>query len=114
MRARGSLLAWLVRSDMWLQEGERLGLPVCRASARCQRATAGALRSVRTLHRQESDAYPQDIFVFVVGGVTYEEARAVALLNAANKQQRIILGSTCLLNSATFLAEFEKAATATA
>ena len=54
----------------------------------------------------------QDIFVFVVGGATYEEARAVALLNAANKQQRIILGSTCMLNSATFLKEFEKAAAA--
>ena len=50
----------------------------------------------------------------MVGGVTYEEARAVALLNAANKQQRIILGSTCMLNSAKFLAEFEKAATAAA
>ena len=54
----------------------------------------------------------QDIFVFVVGGATYEEARAVALLNAANKQQRILLGSTCLLNSTTFLKEFEKAAAA--
>lgn len=54
----------------------------------------------------------QDIFVFVVGGATYEEARAVALLNAANKQQRIILGSTCLLNSASFLKEFETAAAA--
>ena len=55
---------------------------------------------------------PQDIFVFVTGGVTYEEARAVALLNAANKQQRIILGSTCVLNSATFLKEFEQAVAA--
>ena len=54
----------------------------------------------------------QDIFVFVVGGATYEEARAVALLNAANKQQRVILGSTCMLNSQTFLEEFQKAASA--
>ncbi len=57
-------------------------------------------------------ARTQDIFVFVVGGVTYEESRAVALLNAANKQQRIILGGTCMLNSVTFLKEFEKAAAA--
>ncbi len=52
---------------------------------------------------------PQDIFVFVVGGATYEEARAVAMLNAANKSQRIVLGGTCMLNSATFLKHFETA-----
>ena len=51
----------------------------------------------------------QDIFVFVVGGATYEEARAVALLNAANKGQRIVLGSTCMLNSTAFLKDLEKA-----
>ena len=50
--------------------------------------------------------------MFVVGGATYEEARVVALLNAANKQQRVILGSTCMLNSKTFLEEFQKAASA--
>ena len=54
----------------------------------------------------------QDIFIFVVGGATYEEARAVALLNAQNKSQRVILGGTCMLNSATFLKEFAKAAAA--
>ena len=69
-------------------------------------------RGVRWCLRRFSWFRLQDIFIFVVGGATYEEARAVALLNAANKQQRVILGSTCLLNSATFLAEFEKAAAA--
>ena len=54
----------------------------------------------------------QDIFIFVVGGATYEEARAVALLNAQNKNQRVILGSTCMLNSASFLRDFGKAAAA--
>jgi vacuolar protein sorting-associated protein 45 len=57
-------------------------------------------------------AFRQDIFVFVVGGATYEEARAVALLNAANKSQRIILGGTCMLSSASFLKDMEKAVAA--
>jgi len=42
---------------------------------------------------------PQDIIVFVVGGATYEEARCVALLNAANPGVRIILGGTTIHNS---------------
>ncbi|CAI7871424.1 unnamed protein product, partial [Closterium sp. NIES-53] len=41
----------------------------------------------------------QDLIVFVVGGTTYEEARAVALFNAANPNTRVVLGGTALLNS---------------
>lgn len=57
---------------------------------------------------------PQDIIVFMVGGTTYEEARAVALLNqqliaaaaaapggggGSHTAPRIILGGTCMHNS---------------
>jgi hypothetical protein len=37
----------------------------------------------------------------------------VALLNAANKNQRILLGGTCMLSSAAFLKDLEKAIAAT-
>ena len=42
---------------------------------------------------------PQDIIVFVVGGVTYEEAMAVAMLNKATPGVRIVLGGTTVHNS---------------
>lgn len=48
---------------------------------------------------------PQDIVVFISGGATYEEARAVALLNAANKSQRLILMGSRMVNSVEFLAD---------
>lgn len=41
----------------------------------------------------------QDIIVFVVGGTTYEEARAVALFNSANPGVKVVLGGTALLSS---------------
>ncbi|CAI6008549.1 unnamed protein product [Closterium sp. NIES-65] len=47
----------------------------------------------------------QDLIVFVVGGTTYEEARAVALFNAANPNTRVVLGGTALLNSTRFIEE---------
>ncbi|KAJ1570115.1 vacuolar protein sorting-associated protein 45 [Nowakowskiella sp. JEL0078] len=44
---------------------------------------------------------PQDLIVFVVGGVTYAEAREVSKLNAANHPTiRIVLGGTTVHNSA--------------
>lgn len=59
---------------------------------------------------------PQDIILFIVGGTTYEEAKAVAQLNAqfatgqhlsgsmgpsgpVSAGTRIILGGTCVHNS---------------
>lgn len=41
---------------------------------------------------------PQDLFVFVVGGITYEEARVVAEFNAANPTMRVVLGGTEIHN----------------
>lgn len=42
---------------------------------------------------------PQDIIVFMVGGATFEEARYIAMLNAATPGVRIILGGTTVHNS---------------
>lgn len=42
---------------------------------------------------------PQDIIVFIVGGVTYAEAFAVAQMNSSNQGMRIILGSNAIVNS---------------
>eukprot|EP00899_Mesostigma_viride_P003438 jgi/Mesvir1/13095/Mv06075-RA.1 len=60
---------------------------------------------------------PQDIIIFMVGGTTYEEARAVALLNAASQgttpgastsSLRVVLGGTNILNSGRFLSDWEQ------
>jgi vacuolar protein sorting-associated protein 45 len=57
----------------------------------------------------EGDEYartqrPQDIIVFMLGGTTYEESRAVALLNQQLAgQARIIIGGTFVHNSQSFL-----------
>jgi len=56
---------------------------------------------------------PQDIIIFMIGGVTYEEARAIALFNqdpaaASNGSvtttggARILLGGTCIHNSSSY------------
>lgn len=52
---------------------------------------------------------PQDIIVFVIGGVTYEEAKMVAQVNASSPGVRVVLGGTSVHNSATFLDEVEEA-----
>lgn len=48
---------------------------------------------------------PQDIVIFMVGGVTYEEAKMVAQVNASSPGVRVVLGGTSIHNSATFLDE---------
>ncbi|KAL3425775.1 Sec1 family protein [Phlyctema vagabunda] len=52
---------------------------------------------------------PQDIILFVVGGVTFEEAKTVSQLNASSPGVRIVLGGTSVHNSTTFLEEMEDA-----
>ncbi|CCA69277.1 probable vacuolar protein sorting protein VpsB [Serendipita indica DSM 11827] len=62
---------------------------------------------------------PQDVIIFMVGGVTYEEARVVALLNqelagngtAMNPGTRILLGGTSIHNSSSYLAMIQSALT---
>jgi hypothetical protein len=51
---------------------------------------------------------PQDIIVFMIGGVTYEEAKMVAGINAGGAPGvRIVLGGTTVHNATTFLEEVE-------
>lgn len=52
---------------------------------------------------------PQEVVIFVVGGTTYEESRAVALLNASNSGVRFIVGGSVILNSKRFLKDLEEA-----
>ena len=52
---------------------------------------------------------PQDIIVFMIGGVTYEEAKMVAQVNASSPGIRVVLGGTSVHNSATFLEDVESA-----
>ena len=49
---------------------------------------------------------PVEVVLFVMGGTTYEEARAVALHNAAVAKDggmRVVLGGTMVHNSESFL-----------
>ena len=53
-------------------------------------------------------ALPKEIFVYMVGGVTYEEARVVAEFNKENTNgQRVILGGSTVHNSTSFLEELK-------
>ncbi|KAK5240335.1 vacuolar protein sorting-associated protein 45, partial [Exophiala xenobiotica] len=52
---------------------------------------------------------PQDIVVFMIGGVTYEEAKMVAQVNASVPGVRVVLGGTSVHNSTTFLEEVDDA-----
>lgn len=58
---------------------------------------------------------PRLVVVFIVGGTTYEEAKAVAELNASAERgegwaagMRFVLGGTGVQNSTTFLADMEE------
>jgi len=52
---------------------------------------------------------PQDIIIFMVGGVTYEEARIVTQVNASIPGVRVVLGGTNVVNSEIFLQEVDDA-----
>jgi len=51
---------------------------------------------------------PQDLIVFMIGGITYEEAIAVYELNRANPGVRIILGGSTIHNTQSFLDEIKE------
>jgi len=51
---------------------------------------------------------PTEIFVFMLGGATYEEARCVGEMNAANPGVKIVLGGTTMHSGDTFLEELAK------
>ena len=51
----------------------------------------------------------QDVVIFIVGGVTYEESLAVHQFCRSNNGVRIVLGGTMFHNSNSFLADVEMA-----
>ncbi|ODV88232.1 hypothetical protein CANARDRAFT_192865 [[Candida] arabinofermentans NRRL YB-2248] len=51
---------------------------------------------------------PQEIVVYFVGGVTYEEARLIAELNRNNASLKIVLGSTNIVNSSKFISNLKR------
>ncbi|KAK9354091.1 Sec1-like protein [Lipomyces doorenjongii] len=54
---------------------------------------------------------PSDIILFFIGGVTFEESKVIAQINAATPGLRIVVGGTAVHNSKTFLDEMEFAST---
>jgi len=48
---------------------------------------------------------PQDVIVFIVGGITFEEAVTVHEFNTRNPNFRVMLGGTCIHNSKSFLSD---------
>jgi len=61
---------------------------------------------------------PKLVVVFIVGGTTYEEAKAVADLNAAAERNegwsagmRLVLGGTSVQSSSSFLRDFQEVMT---
>jgi len=45
----------------------------------------------------------EDVFVFIIGGVTYEEALFVHHLNASRSGLKIVLGGSCIHNSDSYV-----------
>ena len=54
---------------------------------------------------------PREVLVFIIGGATYEEALVVNQLNESLADTRIILGSSRMHNTASFLEEVSQAVT---
>ena len=48
---------------------------------------------------------PQDVMIYVVGGVTYEESCAVHAFNRLNPNTRVVLGGTHVHNFKSFVEE---------
>jgi len=46
---------------------------------------------------------PQDIIIFMLGGITFDESLIVHEFNSSNSGVRIIIGGTSIQNSSSFL-----------
>jgi vacuolar protein sorting-associated protein 45 len=72
-------------------------------------ATGKLKDSAFPLVASSTSSRPSDVIVYIVGGVTFEEATKVAEFNAVNPALRIILGGSCIHNSTSFLREVSNA-----
>ena len=68
-------------------------------------ASANAATTATPLQGAKHD----QVIVYIVGGVTYEEATKVAELNAANAGVSVVLGGSFVHNSGTFLEDLDDA-----
>ncbi|CAI4468156.1 BAP_1a_G0016410.mRNA.1.CDS.1 [Saccharomyces cerevisiae] len=58
----------------------------------------------RVIGNQQSKDIPQDVILFVIGGVTYEEARLVHDFNGTmNNRMRVVLGGTSILSTKGYM-----------
>jgi len=48
---------------------------------------------------------PSEIIVFIIGGVTFEEATKISEFNSQNLGYKVILGGSCIHNSTSFIKE---------
>jgi vacuolar protein sorting-associated protein 45 len=55
-----------------------------------------------------SSSRPVELFIFMIGGVTFEESFRVSEFNAANPGLRAFLGGSCVHNSTSFMKEIQK------
>ena len=62
-----------------------------------------------TSNGMDSNQIPKKTVIFVIGGFTYEEARAVYMANKELPNSNTILGGTGLLNFDTFMDEVKVA-----
>lgn len=87
--------------------------PAPRRQTRVPQVHGGAARTPGVGRRGTSQVRAANRYlnphqVFMLGGVTYEEARYVAEMNQANPGVRILLGGTCVHNCSTFLQELTR------
>ena len=61
--------------------------------------------SVYPLVSSGGSSRSSEVFVFILGGATFEEATKVAEFNAANPGFKVVLGGSCVQNSTSFLCE---------
>lgn len=48
---------------------------------------------------------PQNVVIYILGGVTYEEAYYIHEFNEENSDMNVVIGGTRMLNSAMFMGE---------
>jgi hypothetical protein len=67
--------------------------------------TAGGLKEIEfpVVSGSVPKRAPKDIYVFIAGGTTYEEAAYVAQFNGKSASKRVILGGTTIHNSTSYV-----------
>jgi hypothetical protein len=65
--------------------------------------------SATQMDRKTMGSYkPQEVVVFIAGGVTYEEAASVAAFTQQNPSMQVVLGGNTILRTQSFLDDIDK------